>query len=171
VPSHCDFSFEKARPLLHRPLPAPLTATARLTGGPDARSGRLELRLQDGSYYPICAKLFGFKDADVICHELKLGEYGVPLPGTPFSPHSLRLNFELGCSGMESSWMDCDWRGREKNFTCTEGAVGIRCQDTKPPGVGQPCAKLNMSSRGSCANACFHNASFHGQGQWARPLT
>ncbi|KAL4436061.1 hypothetical protein ABPG77_005509 [Micractinium sp. CCAP 211/92] len=111
---------------------ARLDAMVRLTGGLNARSGRLEVR-RNGLNSTWGTMGFDPLDARVVCCTLGQRSYGAVVATSVFGAGSGRIWMsDVACTEPEATLLECTSRIGQ---ACTHAMdVGIRCSDT-PPGV------------------------------------
>ena len=95
--------------------PVEAVGDVRLADGPDASSGRLEVRLESGQWGSVCDDAFSDVDAAVACRELGFADGTfTPISATsiPRGTGAIALD-DVGCTGDEQRLFDCPHRGLE----------------------------------------------------------
>ncbi|KAL4422483.1 hypothetical protein ABPG75_008680 [Micractinium tetrahymenae] len=114
---------------------APLDAMVRLVGGPNSRSGRLEVRRngRNSTWGTVCSRGFDPLDARLVCRTMSLGAYGAVAAAGTFGAGAGRIWMsDVACTGSEATLLHFASRTA---VGCTHAMdVGIRCTDA-PPGV------------------------------------
>ncbi|XP_038062142.1 uncharacterized protein LOC119732624 isoform X8 [Patiria miniata] len=109
--------------------------SVQLVGGDSSNEGRVEVYYQ-GQWGTVCDDLWDIRDAIVVCRQL--GFPGAlraisaadkfPVGEGPIFP------YDVGCSGVESTWADCFFRGwNDTNCGHSEDA-GVICSTSSPTG-------------------------------------
>ena len=102
------------------------TNTVRLDGSTVPYAGRLEVCF-NGLWGTVCDDAFNQVDADVVCRQL--GYSSALAPSTYYGPGSGPVWLDnVGCTGTESSILDCAHAGVGTHNCVHSEDVGIICQ-------------------------------------------
>lgn len=110
-------------------LPCVLShAGVRLSGG--GTYGRVEVHLL-GTWLPICDDDWTMVDATVVCRQLELGIFGLPVTDETFHDGEKRpIRVTKKCSGYEERLQDCSTEHRRSD--CGESPMaGVLCNPSE----------------------------------------
>ena len=93
----------------------------RLVNGPRTYEGRVELYVS-GRWLPLCADQWDLNDADVVCRQL--GYYYAIVANEDQYGSATTWDYDLGCTGRESTVSACS---RSYSSICFEGTAGVVC--------------------------------------------
>ena len=111
----------------------------RLVGGDNARSGRVEIKIE-GTWAQVCGDLWNFNDSLVVCHYLGFNaSERVPMSSEFGISNSGYWVTEMQCTGKENDLNQCQYALYDNDSpspTCAAGypanvvCLGIRSHDT-----------------------------------------
>lgn len=107
--------------------------SVRLKGTKSEYEGRVEI-YHDAKWGTVCDQRWGIEEGNVVCRQLGFVKAAQVFTGAAFGPGTGQIWLtKLGCSGNESSLMDC--RNAKANLGNTGCAhdrdAGVKCNETR----------------------------------------
>ncbi|XP_066296100.1 deleted in malignant brain tumors 1 protein-like [Branchiostoma lanceolatum] len=129
----------------------------RLADGTNANEGRVEVRLTTiDDWGTVCDDSFDMTDANVVCRSLGYSGASEVRPSTGFGQGSGSIYMDdVACTGTETSFFDCSYRGWGTHDCVHSEDVGVVCSGSVP--VVPSCSvDYFQCSNGYCISYTLH---------------
>lgn len=103
----------------------------RLRNGRVKKEGRVEIRIADGNWEPICGDGWSLLEAMVVCRSLSLGYASDAMQTTFFGGNLTKHSFSgVKCTGNENSLSECSHDAEMQGACNGNDVAAVHCTDT-----------------------------------------